>query len=203
VTFDPKPSFEGVATIPYVVSDDDGNVSAPANISVTVAGAAPLATADAAITATDANVTIALADNVSDANGDLDITTIDLDPSTPGIDSTLTTPEGVWSVDAAGVVSFDPIPGFEGTATVPYVVSDAGGNVSLPANISVTVTGAAPVATADSATTAADTIATVALADNVNDANNDADITTVDLDPSTPGIDNTVTTAAADRCSNI
>jgi len=167
VTFDPKPSFEGVATIPYVVSDDDGNVSAPANISVTVAGAAPLATADAAITATD-----------------------------PGIDSTLTTPEGVWSVDAAGVVSFDPIPGFEGTATVPYVVSDAGGNVSLPANISVTVTGAAPVATADSATTAADTIATVALADNVNDANNDADITTVDLDPSTPGIDNTVTTAA-------
>jgi len=195
VTFDPVPGFEGTATIQYVVSDDDGNVSAPANVSVTVAGAIPVATADSATVAADSNATVALADNVSDANNDVDITTIDLDPSTPGVDSTLATADGIWSVDAAGVVTFDPVSSFEGTATIPYVVSDDDGNVSAPANISVTVAGATPVVTADSTTTTADTIATVALADNVSDANNDADITTIDLDPSTPGIDSTLTTA--------
>jgi len=55
-------------------------------------------------------------------------------------------------------------------ATVPYVVTDANGNISLPANVSVTVGGATPVATADTATAAADTNVIVALADNVSDA---------------------------------
>jgi len=109
-----------VATVPYVVTDADGNISLPANVSVTVGGATPIATADSATTAADTNVTIALADNVSDANNDVDIASIDLDPSTPGIDSTLTTVEGVWSADAAGIVTFDPKPAFEGVATIPY-----------------------------------------------------------------------------------
>jgi len=139
VAFAPAPGFEGVATVPYVVTDADGNISLPANVSVTVGGATPIATADSATTAADTNVTIALADNVSDANNDvdiasidldpsMDIASIDLDPSTPGIDSTLTTVEGVWSADAAGIVTFDPKPAFEGVATIPYVVSDDDGN---------------------------------------------------------------------------
>ena len=194
VTFNPAPFFEGTATIPYTVADDDGNVSAPANVSVTVAGAPPVATPNSATTATDTNVTVALASNVSDVNNDVDIATIDLDPSTPGIDTTLTTADGVWTVDPAGVVTFDPDQTFEGTAEIPYVVSDDDGNVSAAANVSVTVAGAAPVATAANATTATDTNVTVALADNVSDANYDVDITTIDLDPSTPGIDTTVTT---------
>jgi len=195
VRFDPGPAFEGTATVPYTVQDDDGNVSASANISVTVSGATPVATAATATTAADTNVTVPLAGNVSDANNDVDIASIDLDPSTPGIDSTVTTADGVWTVDAVGVVTFDPAPAFEGTASAPYTVSDDDGNVSAPANISVTVGGATPVVTADSATTLADTNATVALADNASDANNDVDITTIDLDPSTPGVDNTLTTA--------
>ena len=138
---------------------------------------------------------MALAGFVSDANNDLDITAIDLDPSTPGIDSTLTTADGAWSVDAAGVVTFAPVAGFEGLATIPYTVSDAFGLVSAPSTLSVTVAGAIPVATASNAVTPADTNVTVPLAGNVSDANNDVDITTIDLDPSTPGVDTTITTA--------
>jgi len=119
------------------------------------------------------SATVALADNVSDSNNDVDITTIDLDPSTPGIDNTITTAEGVWTVDPTGVVTFDPAPGFEGVASIPYSVEDDDGNMSLPANIDVTVGGATPVVSADSATAASGTIATVDLSDNATDANND------------------------------
>ena len=46
-------SVEGTSDVPYTVADDDGNVSAPANVSVTVAGAPPVATPNSATTATD------------------------------------------------------------------------------------------------------------------------------------------------------
>ena len=195
VTFDPVASFEGTSAIAYTVSDDDGNVSMTANIIVTVAGATPMATADSATVLADTNAAIDLADNVTDANNDIDITTIDLDPATPGVQITLTTAEGDWSVDPVGMVTFDPVSTFEGSASIAYTVSDDDGNVSMAANVSVAVAGAAPIVTADSATVLADTNATVDLADNVTDANNDLDITTIDLDPATAGVQNTLTTA--------
>ena len=114
LTFDPVAGFEGFATISYVVADDDANVSAPATVSVMVDGAIPVVTTDAASVASGAMASINLADNLFDANNDVDITTIDLDPSTPAVESTVTTADGVWTVDANGVLSFDPVPGFEG-----------------------------------------------------------------------------------------
>jgi len=185
-----------VQTTPYVVSDDDGNVSAPANVTVTVAGATPIATNDSTTTAADTPATVALNDNVSDDNNDVDIATIDLNPATPGIQSALTTVDGVWTVTPTGNVMFDPAPGFEGTATIPYVVSDDDGNVSAPADVSVTVGGAGPAVTADSTTVPADTIATIDVSDNTSDPNSDVALSTLDLDPATPGVQNTITTAA-------
>ncbi|MDJ1171700.1 Ig-like domain-containing protein, partial [Roseofilum sp. BLCC_M154] len=80
--------------------------------------------------------------NDTDVDGDLDPSTVDLDPSTPGIQDTLTVPgEGTFSVDNAGNVTFDPDPTFVGTATIPYTVNDSAGNTSNEADISVTVTG--------------------------------------------------------------
>lgn len=195
LSFDPVSTFEGTASIPYTVSDDDGNVSGPANASVTVAGATPLATADSAAVAADAIASLDLTDNVSDANNDIDITTIDLDPATPGVQQTLTTAQGVWTVDAAGTLSFDPLASFEGTATIAYSVADDDGNVSLPADVSVTVAGATPMVTAEAVSVNADEPASIDLSDNLSDANNDVDITTIDLDPATPGVQNTLTTA--------
>ena len=166
------------ATDGELLDNDDADVS---EVDYRSDAVPPVATAASTTTPADTNATLALAGFISDTNGDLEITTIDLDPSTPGIDSTLTTADGAWSVDATGVVSFAPVAGFEGVATVPYTVSDSFGLVSAPSTISVTVAGAIPVATASSAVTPADTNVTLPLAGNVSDANNDVDITTICL----------------------
>ena len=195
VSFDPDADFEGTATTPYTVEDDDGNESNSATVSVTVAGAAPVSTADSVSVAADTVATIDLSDNVSDANNDVDLSTVNLDPSASSIQNTLTTAEGVWSVDTLGVVSFDPAPGFTGTATITYTVQDDDGNESNSSTVSVAVAGATPVTTADSANVASDTEATIDLTDNVADANDDLDLSTIDLDQSTTGNQNTLTTA--------
>ena len=73
-----------------------------------------------------------LSDNISDDNNDEVLASIDLDPTTPGQQTTLTTPEGVWSIDPEGMLTFDPAASFEGAATLDYTVSDDDGNVSAP-----------------------------------------------------------------------
>ncbi len=87
----------------------------------------------------------------SDPDGSLDLATIDLDPSTVGVQSTLTVVgEGVWTVDAAGVVTFTPEAGFTDDPTsIDYTVSDNDGNVSNQATITVDYV---PVASDDSST---------------------------------------------------
>jgi len=194
VTFDPTSSFEGTVSIPYTVKDDDDNTSSSALISVTVAGATPVATDDSASVGADSLASIDLNDNVSDANNDIVIDTIDLDPASPEVQTTLTTDDGTWSVNTSGTVTFDPVASFEGTTSIPYTISDDDGNVSANAIVTVTVAGASPVVTADSTEVAPDTQATLDISDNISDPNNDAVIGSVDLDPATPGLQNTLTT---------
>jgi len=198
VTFDPVASFEGTTSIPYTIADDDGNVSAEAIVSVTVAGASPVVTDDSTSVANNTIATLDVTDNASDPNSDVVISSIDLDPATPGIQNTLTTPDGVWSVTPAGNVSFDPAENFEGTASIPYTVADDDGNIAVAANLSVTVDGAVPVATDDSAVVQADTDALLDLTDNVSDANNDLLIGTIDLDPASAGVQSSFSTADGD-----
>jgi len=88
-------------------------------------------------------------------------------------------------VNAAGVVSFDPNPEFEGTALINYTVEDDDGNESAPATLSVMVAGAVPVASATSVNVAADNTAIVDLTVLVADENDDIVLSTIDLDPST------------------
>ncbi|MBA5630499.1 lectin-like domain-containing protein [Moheibacter lacus] len=78
------------------------------------------------------------------------VSSIDLDPTTPGIQASITTAEGVWTVNhTTGDVTFTPASGFIGIATLPYTVQDdytLDGNpspgTSSPKNISVTVNAA-------------------------------------------------------------
>jgi|GEM_PF-1573156 len=87
-----------------------------------------------------------------DAGQQIVVSSIDLDPSTPGIQNTITTAEGTWTVNhTTGDVTFIPVPGFSGVATIPYTIQDnytLDGNpspgTSNPKTISVTV-AAAPV----------------------------------------------------------
>ncbi|NEO57053.1 MAG: tandem-95 repeat protein, partial [Okeania sp. SIO3B5] len=184
LTFTPVDGFEGEASIPYAAEDNDGNPLEPADISVTVEPI-PELTDDTANTAPNTPVTFSLSDN--DEN--VDIATIDLDPETPGIQKTITVPgEGTFAVDDDGNVTFTPVDGFEGEASIPYAADDNQGNPLEPADISVTVEPI-PELTDDTATTAPNTPVTFSISDN----DENVDIATIDLDPETPGIQKNIT----------
>lgn len=65
--------------------------------------------------------------------------TVDLDPTTIGVQKTITTSQGTWKVvDNSGTVSFTPAVGFYGTATLTYAVSDSYG-LTATATMSVPI----------------------------------------------------------------
>lgn len=124
--------------------------------------------------------------------------TVDLDPSIPGIQTSITTAEGVWTLDiASGVVTFDPAPNYFGTATIIYTLCDPSGACDT-ANITFVVNAVndAPVAVNDASTTSSDTNVSIPVASNDYDTDGTIDVATIDLDPSTPGIQTTFTVPA-------
>jgi hypothetical protein len=110
--------------------DSNGATSSPATISVTVNPASPTASND---TASAGHRTLTPASNDTASSGAvLNASTVDLDPTTPGIQRTMTVAnQGIWNViDNNGTVSFDPVAGFYGTATLNYAISDSLGNTA-------------------------------------------------------------------------
>ncbi|MEB3887131.1 Ig-like domain-containing protein, partial [Lyngbya sp. CCY1209] len=156
----------GSVTIDYTINDgntadDDqgtgGALSDTGSITVTLEeNNPPTATNDTAATAPGTPVTFNITDNDSDSDGTLDLSSVDLDPSTATRDTSVTVDgEGTYEVDDAGNVTFTPADGFTGTATpISYTVSDNDGAISNAANITVTVENTAPTATNDTAATA-------------------------------------------------
>ena len=68
--------------------------------------------------------------------------TVDLDLSTPGVQSALALAQGTFSVTPEGTVTFTPSGAFAGVVTVPYTASDVLGQTASPANITIIVRGA-------------------------------------------------------------
>ncbi|MFO1351260.1 MAG: tandem-95 repeat protein [Gammaproteobacteria bacterium] len=199
VTFIPAPGFVGVASVPYGVNDSLGQSSNPATFTVTVNPPLPVTAAnDAASTPFNTPVTIAALVNDSAALGaSLDPTTLDLDPATAGVQTNFTVPnQGTFSVGPSGLVTFTPVAGFTGTATIPYQVQDNYGQPSNSATLTVTVAApAAPLATDDSASTPLDTPVTLNPAAN-DAANGGATLVlgSINLDPATTRQQTTLTT---------
>lgn len=117
-------------------------------VTVNAVNAVPIAGNDTGTTLQNAPVSVNVTTNDSDPDGAIVVSTVDLDPSTTGIQNTLTTAQGTWTVNNLGVVTFTPISSFVGTATIPYTIQDnytLDGNsvpaTSAPANISITVIG--------------------------------------------------------------
>ncbi len=83
-----------------------------------------------------------------DPNGTLILATIDLNPATTGVQSSLVvTGEGSWTVDGTGNVTFAPEAGFTNDPTpIEYTINDNDGNTSNSASIIVDYV---PVATDD------------------------------------------------------
>ncbi|NET45678.1 DUF4347 domain-containing protein, partial [Okeania sp. SIO2B3] len=119
----------------YNVSDGTETVSGSTDITINVA-AIPELTDDTANTAPNTPVTF----NISDNDENVDIATIDLDIDTPGIQKNITSPgEGTFTVDDDGNLTFTPLDGFEGEASIPYAADDTSGNPLEPADISVNI----------------------------------------------------------------
>lgn len=110
----------------------------------------PFANTDLATTLYNAPVTLNVLTNDLAPGSSIDPASVDLDPSTAGIQSTLNVAgRGRFAVDDAGVVTFTPSGTFAGTVVVPYTMRSILGEnyTSSPANIRVTVQGADVVAT--------------------------------------------------------
>jgi CshA-type fibril repeat protein len=200
VTFTPVLNYNGAATpVNYTVNNSLGLVSNSATINVTVAPVndAPVAINDSNTTDEDTPFTIAVTANDTDADGTIDGTTVDLDPTSAGIQTSFSvTDEGTYTVNASGIVTFTPVLNYNGLATpVNYVVNDNLGLVSNSATINVTVTAVndTPVAINNSNTTKKKTPVTIAITADDTDVDGTINVATVDLDPAKTGIQTTFT----------
>ena len=111
-----------------------------------------------------------------------------------GIQNTFSNAGGSWSVASSGVVTFTPVLDFTGPASVSYRVNDNGGATSNTATFSVTVNAVndAPTAVNDNTTTPEETVITYNVTSNDTDIDGTINAATVDLDPGTGGIQNTL-----------
>lgn len=104
---------------------------------------APIAVDDNAQTAYNSAVAVPVLANDVSSGADIDLPTVDLDPSTVARETSLTVPgQGTFAVDAIGMVTFTPLGSFAGTASISYTVQNKNQDISNPGTISVVVTGA-------------------------------------------------------------
>ncbi|WP_370012382.1 Ig-like domain-containing protein, partial [Winogradskyella sp.] len=94
------------------------------SISLNAINTAPIADNNSDTTAFNTATTFNVTSTDVDFDGNIDDSTVDLDISTPGIQSSISTVEGTWSVDVSGNVTFTPVTGFTGVATLDYTVQD-------------------------------------------------------------------------------
>ncbi|WP_405251381.1 gliding motility-associated C-terminal domain-containing protein [Dokdonia sp. Asnod3-C12] len=149
--------------IEYVVADDEGNVTAPASVSVSFVPEPPVAMDDASNNnMTGDSVLIDVAGNDMDPDGTLDLTTVQIvGTANPG-DDLVEPGVGVWSVDpVSGAITFTPcsaagVPDAScvGVSTqdpqdITYTINDNDGNVSNAATVSVMYDAEPPVAQND------------------------------------------------------
>lgn len=80
-------------------------------------------------------------DVCNNSGGLLNKATVDLNPATPGRQTSFTDAgKGTYAVDALGIVSFTPVSGFSGLSSISYAASDTYGKAATTtATISVTI----------------------------------------------------------------
>ncbi len=97
----------------------------------------PIGDGEFVTTDTGTPITFSLiANDLAFGDATLDLNTVDLDPTTSGVQTTLTLERGTYVVEN-GVVTFTPLPGVEGSARMRYTIADSEGRVSDPISVSV------------------------------------------------------------------
>ncbi|MDQ7947423.1 MAG: Ig-like domain-containing protein, partial [Pedobacter sp.] len=207
VTFDPNTGFTVNPTvIGYRLIETVSGRTDDATITVTYVPTDPDAVNDSSIgNVPGANTVINILTNDKLADGSPAtpaLTTVDLDPITPGVQLILTVPgEGVWTYNpATGDLTFDPNVGFTKSPTpIPYTLTEVITGRTDVATVTINYTLAPPDAINDSSLNNTPG-STVSLNIMANDKLADASavtlpLVTVDLDLTTAGIQTTRTVA--------
>jgi hypothetical protein len=169
-TFDytPNPDYSGGDSFVYEICDS-GTPSlcdtAVVNVTVDPVDDAPVANVDSAAMPEETAVTIDVAANDTDPDGDLDPSTANsacagcADPS-----------NGNLTNNGDGTFTYTPNPGFSGADSFVYEICDTGGLCDTAAvNLTVSPVNGQPVASDDSAITPEDTLVTIDVAANDSD----------------------------------
>lgn len=169
--FTPAPNTFGDVTFTYTVSDPYGLTSAPATVTIHI-NALPVASNDAYTVAEDTTLSVLAGSGllVNDTDANNDTLTVDL--------GTLTSPaHGTVAVLADGRLTYTPAANYAGPDSFTYRVSD-GRSLSGAATVNITVTPVndAPVAAADTYSTAQEATLTVNVAANGVVQRNDSDV---------------------------
>ncbi|HWO21583.1 MAG TPA: Ig-like domain-containing protein [Kofleriaceae bacterium] len=171
VTFTPAANFNGMASFQYTVTDGKATSTTTVTIAVTTDNDAPVAGNDTATTQEDTPVGVTAATLLMN----------DTDPE--GLPLMVTAVSGATNGTvslAGGVATFTPAANFNGAASFQYTVSDGTATAAGTVAVTVTAVNDAPVAVDDAATTAEDTLLTIAAATLVaNDTDVDGDTLTV------------------------
>jgi gliding motility-associated-like protein len=193
--FKPKNNFSGTAKVDYTVEDNEGAISNAVTVTITVVipNKAPVAVNDVSATTLNKPVTLNIVANDTDADGTIDVTSVDLSPAVAGVQKTANTAQGSWSVTTTGVVTYTPIALFLGSATLTYTVNDNKGTVSNAGTITITVqaVNVPPLAGNDNATTTKNNAVNVKVTENDSDLDGTIDVTKVDLNTTLAGIQTT------------
>lgn len=170
ITFTASPTVVlATQTFSYTISDTAGGTST-ATVTVPVNNP-PTAVNDTATTTAGTSVTVSVLANDTDANAG-DVLTVSgiVAQTTSGTASVVTT-----GALANRAIFYTPNPGFTGTDSLRYTVTDGRGG-SATATVTITVTAApnrAPLPVADTATTAANTAIVISVLNNDTDPDND------------------------------
>ncbi len=127
----------GTTMLEFTVTDAASN-DASCMMSITVS-TAPVAVDDESLANPPGPVTLNVVTNDTDCDSNIDVSTVDLAPSTMGQQTSLMVPmEGTWSVNASGEVTFTPEVGFtHDPAPISYTVGDGSAYTSNEATITV------------------------------------------------------------------
>ena len=163
ITYRPAPNSNGTDNFSYTIRDGHGGTAtATVSVTVTAVNDGPAAAADSATTAEDNAVTTSVLPNDSDADSDpLTVTGI-IQPA-----------HGSAAI-SGGKIVYTPAANYHGADSVTYTIGDGHG-ATAEATLSLTVTPVndGPVAVPDTATTAEDTAATIAVLTNDSDVDGD------------------------------
>ncbi|WP_194523958.1 beta strand repeat-containing protein, partial [Salinicola rhizosphaerae] len=183
-TFDPGTDFDALAagesrdvTFTYTATDNDGGVSSPQTVTITVTGTndAPVAVADTQTTGENTTLTVNAANGVLANDSDVDGGTLSVS-AVNGTAASVGTAiagsnGGTFTLNADGSYSFNPGTAFDrlaagqtDTTQVSYTLSDGqGGTATSTLTVTVTGTNDAPTVTAPLSTSATEDGAPVTL----------------------------------------